>query len=175
MRSRGKHVRRLSVPVSKERCHRAAALNLLSNAVQPGHCYCATATASTQPLDKGDCSGPSLRLARVVGNDALVLCQDLYQRGEKYPGGAELQKCCMTQARRTPVRAWLGDVSASMLQQSLRDLDQSFRNWWRREGNARAPRFKRRNNRQSIPICGKVFRTTDQGVYFPKIGELRLR
>ena len=43
------------------------------------------------------------------------------------------------------------------------------------QAHARAPRFKRRNNRQSIRICGKEFRTTDQGVRFPKIGELRLR
>ena len=113
--------------------------------------------------------------ARVVWNDALALCQNLYQRGEKYAGGAELQKRCITPAKRTAERAWLGDVSASILQPSVRDLDQAFRNWWLRCGNARAPRCKRRHNRQSIPICGKEFRTTDQGVRFPKIGELRLR
>ena len=65
----------------------------------------------------------------------------------------------------------MGDGSASMLQRSLRDLDQAFRNWWLRCGTARAPRFKRRHNRRSIPICGKAFRATDQGVRFPKIGE----
>ena len=36
--------------------------------------------------------------ARVVWNDALALSQYLYKRGEKYPGGGELQKLCITQA-----------------------------------------------------------------------------
>ncbi|MCY4235561.1 MAG: helix-turn-helix domain-containing protein [Cyanobacteria bacterium MAG CAR2_bin_4] len=30
--------------------------------------------------------------ARVVWNDALALCQDLYKRGDRHPGGGELQK-----------------------------------------------------------------------------------
>ena len=62
-----------------------------------------------------------------------------------------------------------------MLQQSVRDLDKAFRNWWNEKGKLRPPRFKRRSNAQSIRICGKEFRTTHKGVRFPKIGELRLR
>ena len=112
--------------------------------------------------------------ARVVRNDALALSNQLYEQGERYPGGAELQKRCIAQAKRTPGRAWLGDVSASMLQQSVRDLDKAFRNWWKSKGKVRGPRFKRRSNAQSIRICGKEFRATEQGVRFPKIGELKL-
>ena len=113
--------------------------------------------------------------ARVVWNDALALSNHLYKEGEKYPGGAALMQRCITQAKRTPERSWLGDVSASMLQQSVRDLDKAFRNWWNGKGKVRAPRFKRRSNAQSIRICGKEFRTTDHGVRFPKVGDLKLR
>ena len=62
-----------------------------------------------------------------------------------------------------------------MLQQSVRDLDKACRGWWNGKGQLRPPRLKRRSNAQSIRICGKEFRTTDKGVRFPKIGELRLR
>ncbi|MYI71867.1 MAG: IS200/IS605 family element transposase accessory protein TnpB [Synechococcus sp. SB0673_bin_10] len=118
--------------------------------------------------------------ARVVWNDALALSREFHRRGERYPGGAALQKLCITQAKRTPERSWLGDVSASMLQQSVRELDKAFRNWWsslsgKRKGpKVCAPRFKRRSNRQSIRICGKEFRPTEKGVRFSRIGELKL-
>ncbi|MXW12766.1 MAG: transposase [Synechococcus sp. SB0662_bin_45] len=57
---------------------------------------------------------------------ALALSNQLYKEGEKYPGGAALMQRCITQAKRTPERSWLGNVSASMLQQSVRDLDKAF-------------------------------------------------
>ena len=84
-------------------------------------------------------------------------------------------KRCITQAKRTEERSWLGEVSASMLQQSVRDLSQAFRNWWQGQGRVRAPNFKKRGNRQGIRACGKEFYPTDTGVRFPKIGVLRLR
>ena len=40
--------------------------------------------------------------ARVVWNDALALSQEFYKQGERYLGGGELQKRCITQAKRTP-------------------------------------------------------------------------
>ena len=113
--------------------------------------------------------------ARVAWNDALAPSQRLDQQGEKYPGGGALQKLCITRAKRRQERSWLGQVSASMLRQSLRDLDQAFRNWWKSKGKSGAPGFKKRSNRQSIRICGKEFRPTEKGVRFPKVGELPLR
>ncbi|KKZ10510.1 MAG: hypothetical protein TE42_09940 [Candidatus Synechococcus spongiarum SP3] len=112
--------------------------------------------------------------ARVVWNDALELSHRFYQKGEQYPGYVALSKHCITQAKRTPEREWLGEVSASMLQQSAGDLDKAFRSWWKSKGNLRAPRFKRRSHAQSVRICGKEFGPTDHGVRFPKLGELKL-
>jgi hypothetical protein len=65
---------------------------------------------------------------RVVWNDALEKSRELYAAGEKtsYP---VLAKLCITQAKQTPERSWLSGPSNVVLQQSVRDLDQAFRNW----------------------------------------------
>ena len=84
-------------------------------------------------------------------------------------------KRCISEVKRTEERSWLLDASHSVLQQSLPDLSQAFRNWWQGEGRVRAPNFKKRGNRQSIRACGKEFYPTETGVRFPKIGALRLR
>ena len=62
-----------------------------------------------------------------------------------------------------------------MLQQSVRDLSQAFKNWWKGKGRVRAPRLKSRRSRQSMGVCGRELYPTDRGVRFPKIGELKLK
>ena len=113
--------------------------------------------------------------ARVVWNDALALNKQLYQdKCKPFDSGALMQRC-ITEAKRSGERSWLADASHSVLQQSVRDLSQAFRNWWQGKGRVRAPRFLKRGNRQSIRACGKEFYPTETGVRFPKIGVLRLR
>ena len=113
--------------------------------------------------------------ARVVWNNALALNTQVYQdKGKPFDSGALMQRC-ITKAKRTEERSWLADASHSVLQQSVRDLSQAFRNWWQGQGRVRAPNFKKRGNRQSIRACGKEFYPTETGVRFPKIGVLRLR
>jgi putative transposase len=93
--------------------------------------------------------------ARVVWNDALAMSRELYAAGEKtsYP---VLAKLCITQAKQIPERSWLSGPSNVVLQQSVRDLDQAFRNWWaslsgKRKGpKLKPPRFKKRRGAQSI-------------------------
>ena len=113
--------------------------------------------------------------ARVVWNDALGLNRKLHEEEGKLFDSGALMKRCITKAKRTKERSWRGEVSASMLQQSVRDLSQAFRNWWQGKGRVRAPNFKKRGNRQSIRACSKEFYPTDTGVRFPRIGVLRLR
>ena len=113
--------------------------------------------------------------ARVVWNDALALNRQVYQnKGKSFDSGALMQRC-ITEAKRTEERSWLADASHSVLQQSVRDLSQAFRNWWQGKGRVRAPNVKKRGNRQSIRAGGKEFYPTETGVQFPKIGILRLR
>ena len=64
--------------------------------------------------------------ARVVFNDALAARRDAHAAGLPYPKASELS-AALTAAKRTPERAWLGGVSAVVLQQSLRDLETAYR------------------------------------------------
>jgi putative transposase len=87
---------------------------------------------------------------RVVWNDALALCK----QSENYPG---LNKLCalLSQTKKTDGRQWLKDVSSVPLQQSLRQLDLAYRNFFnscngKRKGKKLgSPKFKKRTNSQS--------------------------
>lgn len=113
--------------------------------------------------------------ARVVWNDALAKSRELYALGEKtsYP---VLAKLCITQAKQSPQRSWLSNSSNVVLQQSVRDLDLAYRNWWaslkgKRKGpKVQAPRFKKRRGAQSIRFMSHVFRTGERSLTLCKIG-----
>ena len=113
--------------------------------------------------------------ARVVWNDALAKSRELYVAGEKtsYP---VLAKLCITQAKQTPERSWLSGPSNVVLQQSVRDLYQAFRNWWaslsgKRKGpKVKTPRFKKRRGAQSIRFMSHVFRTGERSLTLSKVG-----
>ncbi len=74
--------------------------------------------------------------------------------------------------RKDPDLAWLGEVSSVVLQQTLRDQDRAFNNFFgsctgkRRGPKMRYPRFKTRNSRKSL-------RYTKQGFTYQN-GEIRL-
>ena len=94
--------------------------------------------------------------ARVVFNDGLRARQAAYQAGRPYITDSELS-ARLTAAKATPERAWLGEVSAVILQQALADLNTAYRNFFasvhgRRKGPRMAPpRFRsRKDARQAI-------------------------
>jgi hypothetical protein len=93
--------------------------------------------------------------ARVVYNDALRARETARSEGLSFPKSQELSKLLITAAKRSPERAWLGEVSSVVLQQSLRDLGTAYRNFFdslkgRRPGMG-APRFKsKRDTGQSM-------------------------
>ena len=104
--------------------------------------------------------------------------------GLPYVSDAELSKRVITQAKATPERAWLSEVSAVVLQQALADLNTAYRNFFasitgRRTGRRVAPpRFRsRKDNRQAIRFTrNSRFRVLDNGrLRLPKIGDLAVR
>ncbi|PZO11967.1 MAG: transposase [Leptolyngbya foveolarum] len=117
---------------------------------------------------------------RVVWNDALAECQRLYSQGEKYPGFAVLAKQMITAAKRTTERVWLADVSVVPLQQSVRNLDVAFRNFFnsvtgKRKGpKIRMPRFKKRSNAQSAEFTQRGFKV-EQKLYLAKVGHIKVQ
>ena len=91
--------------------------------------------------------------ARVVFNDGLRIRAQAHEAGLPYVTDRELS-ARLTAAKKTPERAWLGEVSAVILQQSLADLNTAYRNFFasvtgKRKGpKAGPPRFKSRKDRR---------------------------
>jgi putative transposase len=63
---------------------------------------------------------------RVVWNDALALCK----QSEKLSSITDLQKICITEAKKTEEREWLSEVSNIPLQQSIADLGVAYKNFF---------------------------------------------
>ncbi|MFD5142994.1 RNA-guided endonuclease InsQ/TnpB family protein [Streptomyces sp. NPDC058401] len=108
--------------------------------------------------------------ARVVWNDCLRARKKAYEAGLAYPTSAVMSKLCITQAKRTKERSWLAEVSAVVLQQSLRDLDAAFKSFFDSVAGKRTgrrvgpPRFKsRKESRQSIRLTSGAFGVRGNG------------
>lgn len=119
--------------------------------------------------------------ARVVYNDALRARETAREQGLPFLKAAELSKT-LTEAKKRPERAWLGEVSAVVLQQSLRDLEAAYRNFFDglkgKRPQVGAPRFKsRKDNRQAIRFTANArWQITPGGkLSLPKVGELRVK
>ena len=121
--------------------------------------------------------------ARVVFNDALAARQDARAAGRPYLTDGELS-ARLTAAKASPERAWLGEVSAVVLQQALADLTAAYRNFFasaagRRKGPRVAPpRFRsRKDRRQAIRFTRNArFAVTAGGkLRLPKIGDIAVR
>ncbi|MGW5488724.1 RNA-guided endonuclease InsQ/TnpB family protein [Streptosporangium sandarakinum] len=122
--------------------------------------------------------------ARVVFNDGLRARQTAYEAGLPYVSDGELSKRVITEAKQTPERAWLGEVSAVVLQQALADLNAAYRNFFasitgKRKGpKVAAPRFRsKKDNRQAVRFTRNArFSITAGGrLRLPKIGEVPVR
>jgi putative transposase len=67
---------------------------------------------------------------------------------------------------------WLREASNAVLQQSLKDLDQAFRNFF--EGQAEYPKFKNKSHQQSIRYPEpKKFKVKGSRIHLPKVGNVR--
>lgn len=75
---------------------------------------------------------------------------------------------------------WLKDLPAQCAQQTLRQLDQAYKNWWNTDHRASAPTFKRKTARQGVLFPGQVIQVRRTGrrsaqVQLPKLGWVRFR
>jgi putative transposase len=120
--------------------------------------------------------------ARVVWNDALRLHRDAYAQGLPRTAAASLSKGVITEAKRTPERAWLGEVSAVVLQQSLRDLETAYSNFFASKNGTRKgprmgpPKTKKKTARQAIRFTANAHSITKSGkLRLSKIGDIEVR
>jgi putative transposase len=119
--------------------------------------------------------------ARVVYNDALRARESARTAGDPFPKAGELSRLLITEAKKTAERAWLGEVSAVVLQQSLRDLDTAYRNFFDgltgKGPRLSPPRFKsRKDSRQAVRFTANArWKVTPGGdLSLPKIGAVRV-
>src|ERR1700730_11490724 len=94
--------------------------------------------------------------ARVVFNDALRARQQAHAAGLPYVTDAALS-ARLTAAKPTPERAWLGEVSAVVLQQSLADLNAAYRRFLAYRAALRDWRAPRRPSPPPPPGGGAPF------------------
>ncbi|MFD6190240.1 RNA-guided endonuclease InsQ/TnpB family protein [Streptomyces sp. NPDC060275] len=122
--------------------------------------------------------------ARVVFNDAIRAREDARRVGLPFPTVAVLSRRLITEAKQTAERAWLSEVSAVVLQQSLRDAETAYRTFFaslqgtRKGPKVGAPRFKsRKDARQSVRFTANArWSVTGSGrLCLPKIGAVKVK
>ncbi len=125
--------------------------------------------------------GRAFGCVRVVFNDALRVREAARCAGLPFVAFGELSRQ-LTVAKKTPERAWLAEVSSVVLQQSLRDLDIAYRNFFDGLKGKRprmgAPGFKsRKDTRQAIRFTANAgWKVTAGGkLRLPKVGDLAVK
>ncbi|MCQ9427448.1 helix-turn-helix domain-containing protein, partial [Pseudomonas sp. LJDD11] len=112
---------------------------------------------------------------RFVFNKALALQKERHEQGEKKLGYAGLCKL-LTEWRNSPQTAWLADAPVHPLQQSLKDLERAYANFFAKRADF--PRFKKTGRRDSFrypdPKQIKLDQTNSR-LFLPKLGWLRYR
>ncbi|WP_287279116.1 MULTISPECIES: RNA-guided endonuclease TnpB family protein [unclassified Okeania] len=115
---------------------------------------------------------------RYVWNQSLAHCNHLYANRGKKPSYTDLTKQFITSAKKELL--WLKDVASTPLQQSLKDLDQAYRNFFdscsgKRKGiKVKPPKFKSRNSRQAARFVGANYKISQDKIYLPKVGKIKI-
>lgn len=122
--------------------------------------------------------------ARVVFNDGLRARNEAHAAELPYITDGELSKRVITQAKVTPERAWLGEVSAVALQQAVADLNTAYKNFFDSAKGARKgpriapPRFRsRKDAHQAVRFTNNARFAVTKGrkLRLPKIGDVPVK
>ncbi|MHB1636228.1 RNA-guided endonuclease InsQ/TnpB family protein [Acidiferrobacter thiooxydans] len=110
---------------------------------------------------------------RFVYNQALALQKERYERGEKRLGYAGLCKA-LTAWKAHPQRAWLNETPSQALQQSLKNLERAYKNFFEKRADFPSPKKKGRSDRFRYPQGVKLDQANSR-IFLPKLGWLRYR
>lgn len=110
---------------------------------------------------------------RFVYNRALALRKEAHDAGDKVPTIFQIDKM-LPGWKADPETSWLKGADSMALQQSLRDLDKAYRNFFRAPGKAGFPRFKSKRRCQSYRT-NKAAVLDSRHVKLPKLGIVRAR
>lgn len=106
-------------------------------------------------------------------NWALDLRSRSYREGVKinYTDTSKL----LTELKKNPEYKWLNDVASVPLQQSIRNLQVAFNNFFNKSlPNAKYPSFKSKSSRQSANYVNTAFRFKENGLYITGLGVLNI-
>lgn len=103
--------------------------------------------------------------ARYVYNHFLRLRTDTWYERQERIGYTDTAKL-LTALKKEPETAWLQEVSNVCLQQSLRNLDTAFKNFF--QGRAKYPTFKKKTARQSVRYTTSGFSWRDGQIKLAK-------
>jgi len=112
---------------------------------------------------------------RFVFNRALALQKERYEQGEKKLGYAGLCQL-LTEWRNSQDTAWLADAPVHPLQQTLKDLERAYSNFFAKRADF--PRFKKKGQHDSFRYPDPKQVKLDQAnsrLFLPKLGWLRYR
>ena len=114
---------------------------------------------------------------RKIYNYYLELRKTAWETEKKHISGFDCMKD-LTNLKKTEEFAYLREVNNIAMQQSLRDLDRAYSNFFRGIKTGQTvgyPRFKLKKNRQSYRVCGHGVHLFDKHVQLPKIGKVKCR
>ncbi|WP_298727726.1 transposase, partial [uncultured Ferrovibrio sp.] len=112
---------------------------------------------------------------RFVYNKALALQKARYEQGEKKLGYAGLCKL-LTEWRNSADTQWLADAPVHPLQQTLKDLERAYNNFFAKRADF--PRFKKKGQSDSFRYPDPKQIKLDQAnsrLFLPKLGWVRYR
>ena len=108
----------------------------------------------------------SFGCARFVYNDTLRFRTDAYYKDGTNISHSKAEKRLVSLKSEFP---FLKDVSSVILQQTLRDQQEAFKNFW--AGRTKYPKFKKRNARQSIRLTKAAFKYKEGQLFIAKSKE----
>jgi putative transposase len=116
----------------------------------------------------------TLGCCRLIYNKGLAMRNDAYRKGSK--AGYSQTSAMLTELKKDPHFTFLKEVDSIALQQSLRDLDRGFVNFFKKR--AAHPTFKsRHNHRQSYRTVnqGNNIRIVGKYIKLPKLGYVKIK
>ena len=114
------------------------------------------------------------KLVAQFGHARYIYNWGLSQSQDKYPGYNHLAKQ-LPILKKTSETVWLKESHSQILQQSLKDLDRAFQNFFARRGGY--PHFKSKRTKQSIRYPQPKenwLAPNGRHIYLPKVGFVRL-
>jgi putative transposase len=112
--------------------------------------------------------GRTFGCARFVYNQALDYRSQAWQQDKKHINYNDTA-LKLTQWKQEPDKLFLSEVSSVVLQQSLRNLDTAFANFFQKR--AQYPKFKSRRHRQSVRYATNAFTFRDSRIILAKQSE----